>query len=337
MNKETKILVIGALGQIGTELTIALRAKYGIENVIAADRASNINTPGTYRQLDVLNMGMLADIVRKDGITQIYHLAAMLSATGEQNIHAAWELNMNGLLSVLKVATAQQLDKVFWPSSIAVFGPGSPKHLCPQETLTEPNTVYGISKRAGEYWCQYYFEKYGLDVRSIRYPGLISYTSPPGGGTTDYAVDIFHHALESQSYTCFLKEDTCLPMMYMPDAIRATMELMEAPAEQIRVRTAYNLSAMSFSPCDLAAMIKKHIPGFEINYMPDRRQGIADSWPASINDVSAHLDWGWQPAFDLGLMTSDMLKNLNPVRGEKAQQPAMASDVHDNFTRIDEV
>jgi len=252
----------------------------------------------------------LAHLVRKEKVTQIYLLAAMLSANGEQDIHAAWELNMQGLINVLKIAAAQQIDKVFWPSSIAVFGPGSPKHQCPQHTLTEPDTVYGISKRTGEYWCSYYFEKYGVDVRSLRFPGLISHTSAPGGGTTDYAVDIFHRAIAENAYTCFLTEDTCLPMMYMPDAIRATIELMDRPKEDIRIRTSYNLAAMSFAPCDLAAAIQKHIPGFRVNYQPDSRQAIADNWPASINDERAFTDWGWKPQYDLHSMVADMLLNL---------------------------
>jgi nucleoside-diphosphate-sugar epimerase len=324
MKKKTKILVIGACGQIGTELTAALRLKFGDEQVIAADRlmkapANYCNGP--YTQLDVLNSGALAHLVREEEITQIYLLAAMLSASGEQNIQEAWDLNMNGLINVLKIAAAQQLDKVFWPSSIAVFGPGSPKHLCPQETHMEPNTIYGISKRAGEYWCNYYYEKHGVDVRSLRYPGLISWTSPPGGGTTDYAVDIFHQALQKGSYTCYLKVATCLPMMYMPDAVRATLELMDAPKEQIGIRTAYNLSALSFSPRDLAAVIQRHIPGFQMNYRHDYRQAIADSWPASINDLPAHRDWGWQPQYDLGMMVSDMLGNLKRTNLQKLRIP----------------
>jgi len=258
--KIDKILVIGACGQIGTELVTALRSQYGEENVIAAD--INLPKPGTKNHLclDVLDHEKIEAVVKEYGITQIYLLAAMLSANGEQNADAAWKLNVQSLLSVLKIAKEQKLDKVFWPSSIAVFGPGSPKYNCPQQTRIEPNTVYGISKRAGEYWCNYYFEKYGVDVRSIRFPGLISYTAPPGGGTTDYAVSIFHEALENQHYTCFLTEDNCLPMMYMPDAIRATLELMNVPKEKITIRTSYNLAGMSFAPCDIAAEIKKTYP-----------------------------------------------------------------------------
>jgi len=248
--------------------------------------------------------------VRECGITQIYLLAAMLSAKGEQHIEAAWRLNVQSLLSVLKIAAEHKLDKVFWPSSIAVFGPASAKHHTRQHARAEPLTVYGISKKAGEYWCNYYFEKHGVDIRSLRYPGLISYTAPPGGGTTDYAVDIYHQALEQQSYTCFLQEDTCLPMLYMPDAIRATLELMAAPRERISIRTSYNLAGMSFAPCDLYAAIKKHIPQFEIAYAPDHRQAIAQGWPASIDDRQAREDWGWQPAYNLEQMTVDMLFHL---------------------------
>jgi nucleoside-diphosphate-sugar epimerase len=325
-----KILVIGACGQLGTELTTALRGKYCTANVIAADRHTQHSGDGPYVQLDVLNFGALAHFVREEKITQIYLLAAMLSASGEQDIHAAWELNMDGLINVLKIAAAQRLDKIFWPSSIAVFGPGAPKHQCPQDTLIEPNTMYGISKRSGEYWCNYYFEKHGVDVRSVRYPGLISYLTPPGGGTTDYAVDIFHQALAKQSYTCFLKEDTCLPMMYMPDAVRATLELMEAPKENIKVRTAYNLASLSFSPCDLAAVIQTHIQNFDMRYQPDYRQAIADSWPASIDDRAARTDWGWKPAYDLAAMVTDMLQQL---QARKTVNHPIDNYV---FTKIDE-
>lgn len=308
--KQTKILVIGACGQIGTELTAELRKKFGTGQVIAADRKPDDTSAAPYVQLDVLNFGAMADLVRKEQITQVYLLAAMLSATGEQNIHLAWELNMQGLINVLKIAAAQNLDKVFWPSSIAVFGPGSPRYNCPQNTRIEPTTIYGISKRAGEYWCSYYFEKFGVDVRSLRYPGLISHATRPGGGTTDYAIDIFHQAVEKGHYTCFLKEDTCLPMLYMEDAVRATLELMEAPKEDIKTRTAYNLAGMSFAPCDIAAAIRQHIPAFRISYEPDYRQVIADSWPASIKDTQAREEWGWKPNYNLEAMVADMLENL---------------------------
>lgn len=309
-----KILVIGASGQIGVELTLALRNIYGGANVIAADlREENEllkGSGGPYVSLDVMNKEMLHVLVLRQNITQIYLLAAILSATGEKNPNLAWSLNMQSLLNVLDIAREENIHKVYWPSSIAVFGPTSPKQLCPQQTIIEPTTVYGISKYAGEFWCNYYFQRYGVDVRSLRYPGLISYKSAPGGGTTDYAVEIYHDALDEQKYECFLKEDTYLPMMYMPDAIRATIELMEAPAEKIGVRTSYNLSAISFSPKEIAESIRKHIPEFEISYKPDYRQAIADSWPQSIDDSVAGADWGWKPEFDLDRMTGDMLKNL---------------------------
>jgi nucleoside-diphosphate-sugar epimerase len=265
---------------------------------------------GPYVSMDVMNKEMLHVQVIRQNITQVYLLAAILSATGEKNPNLAWNLNMQGLLNVLDIAREEKLHKVYWPSSIAVFGPTSPKQQCPQQTIIEPTTVYGISKYAGEFWCNYYHRRYGVDIRSLRYPGLISYKSAPGGGTTDYAIEIFHEALEEKKYECFLKEDTYLPMMYMPDAIRATIELMEAPASAISVRTAYNLSGMSFSPKEIAAAIKKHIPDFSISYKPDYRQAIADSWPQSIDDSVARNDWGWKQEYDLNKMTSDMLINL---------------------------
>jgi nucleoside-diphosphate-sugar epimerase len=308
-----KILVIGASGQIGVELTLALRKIYGNANVIASDlREQNplLEGTGPYVSLDVMNKEMLHVQVIRQNITQIYLLAAILSATGEKNPNLAWNLNMAGLLNVLDIAREEKIRKVYWPSSIAVFGPTSPKQNCPQQTVIEPTTVYGISKYAGEFWCNYYFQRFGVDVRSIRYPGLISYKSAPGGGTTDYAVEIFHEALEEKKYECFLKEDTYLPMMYMPDAIRATIELMEAPADKIGIRTSYNLSAMSFSPKEIAAEVKKHIPEFQMSYKPDYRQAIADSWPQSIDDAVARRDWGWQHEFDLQKMTADMFANL---------------------------
>jgi len=308
-----KILVIGASGQIGVELTLALRRIYGNANVVASDlREENdlLKGTGPYVSLDVMNKEMLHVQVIRQNITQIYLLAAILSATGEKNPHLAWSLNMQSLLNVLDIAREEKLAKVYWPSSIAVFGPTSPKQNCPQQTIIEPTTVYGISKYAGEFWCNYFFQRYGVDVRSLRYPGLISYKSAPGGGTTDYAVEIFHEALEEKKYSCFLKEDTYLPMMYMPDAIRATIELMEAPAEKINVRTSYNLGGMSFSPKEIAAEIKKHIPEFKIKYEPDYRQAIAESWPASIDDSVARADWHWKEEYDLERMVSDMLLNL---------------------------
>jgi nucleoside-diphosphate-sugar epimerase len=313
MQKE-KILVIGASGQIGVELTLALRKIYGNSSVVASDlREENdlLKGTGPYVSLDIMNKEMLHVQVIRQNITQIYLLAAILSATGEKNPNLAWNLNMQGLLNVLDIAKEENLHKVYWPSSIAVFGPTSPKKNCPQQTIIEPTTVYGISKYAGEFWCNYYNQRYGVDVRSLRYPGLISYKSAPGGGTTDYAVEIFHEALTDKEYTCFLKKDTYLPMMYMPDAIRATIELMEAPAEKISIRTSYNLSSMSFSPEEIAAEIKKYIPEFVMKYTPDYRQAIADSWPQSIDDSYARKDWGWKHDFDISRMTKDMLDNLN--------------------------
>jgi len=312
MAKE-KVLVIGASGQIGVELTLALRKIYGNANVVASDlREENdlLKGTGPYVSMDVMNKEMLHVQVIRQNITQIYLLAAILSATGEKNPNLAWHLNMQGLLNVLDIAREEKLQKVYWPSSIAVFGPTSPKQNCPQRTIIEPSTVYGISKYAGEFWCNYFFGRYGVDVRSIRYPGLISYKSAPGGGTTDYAIEIFHEALDEGKYACFLKEDTYLPMMYMPDAIRATLELMEAPADKVSVRTSYNVSALSFSPREIAAEIKQHIPDFEISYQPDYRQAIANSWPQSIDDSVARADWGWKPEYDLKKMTAEMIGNL---------------------------
>jgi len=310
-----KILVIGASGQIGVELTLALRKIYGNANVVASDlREENdlLKGTGPYVSLDVMNKEMLHVQVIRQNITQVYLLAAILSATGEKNPNLAWSLNMQSLLNVLDIAREENLHKVYWPSSIAVFGPTSPKQKCPQQTIIEPTTVYGISKYAGEFWCNYFHHRYKVDVRSLRYPGLISYKSEPGGGTTDYAVDIFYKAKREKTYECFLKEDTYLPMMYMPDAIRATIELMEAPANKISVRTSYNLSGMSFSPKEIAAEIKKHVPDFSISYKPDYRQPIADSWPQSIDDAVARKDWGWKEEFNLAQMTKDMLENLVP-------------------------
>ena len=309
-----RILVIGASGQIKVELTLALRKMYGNANVVASDlREENdlLKGTGPYVSLDVMNKEMLHVQVIRQNITQIYLLAAILSATGEKNPHLAWSLNMQSLLNVLDIAREENLHKVYWPSSIAVFGPTSPKQNCPQQTIIEPTTVYGISKYAGEFWCNYFHQRYKVDVRSLRYPGLISYKSEPGGGTTDYAVEIFYKAIQEKKYECFLREDTYLPMMYMPDAIRSTIELMEADASKISVRTSYNLSAMSFSPKEIAAEIKKHIPDFSISYKPDYRQPIADSWPQSIDDTVARKDWNWKEEFTLEAMAKDMLENLN--------------------------
>jgi nucleoside-diphosphate-sugar epimerase len=308
-----KILVIGACGQIGVELTLELRKIYGGHNVIASDlRAENdlLKGTGPYVSLDVMNKEMLHVQVIRQNITQIYLLAAILSATGEKNPNLAWSLNMTSLLNVLEIAKDENVHKVYWPSSIAVFGPTSPKINCPQQTIIEPITVYGISKFAGEFWCNYFNQRFDIDVRSLRYPGLISYKSEPGGGTTDYAVEIFHAAVEENHFDCFLKEDTYLPMMYMPDAIRATIELMEAPVEKISVRTSYNISGVSFSPKEIADEIKNHLPDFTISYHPDYRQAIAQSWPQSIDDSVARADWGWKPKYDLRALTAEMLKNV---------------------------
>jgi nucleoside-diphosphate-sugar epimerase len=305
------ILVIGSSGQIGTELVEELRKMYGNDKVVASD----IKTPqqeqsGPFEIVDILNKEQLLSIVKKYQVTQVYLLAALLSATAEKNPEFGWQLNMESLFNVLNLAKEGIIKKVYWPSSIAVFGPTTPRVNTPQLTIMEPTTVYGISKQAGERWCEYYFNKYDVDVRSIRYPGLIGYKSLPGGGTTDYAVDIYHQALKTGNYTCFLSENTYLPMMYMPDAIRATIELMHAKAADVKIRSSYNLGGISFSPKEIAAEIKKHLPNFEISYNVDERQKIADSWPQSINDVAAQEDWGWRHHYDLNAMTIDMLKHL---------------------------
>lgn len=308
-----KILVIGAAGQLGSELTKSLADQFGGDQVIATDLRDSAKAEFDYCRfevLDVLNKEGVRDLVKEEKVTQIYHLAAVLSATGEKNPHFAWHLNMDSLLSVLELAKDLKLDKIYWPSSIAVFGPNTPKIDTPQYCVKEPNTVYGISKQAGERWCEYYFEKYGVDVRSLRYPGLIGYKSLPGGGTTDYAVDIYHKALAGEKFECFLREDSYLPMMYMPDAIKATLELMNAPRESVKIRSSYNLSGMSFAPREIYESIKMHVPDFQIEYKPDFRQAIADSWPDSIDDSRARQDWGWKPDYDLNAMTEDILKNL---------------------------
>jgi nucleoside-diphosphate-sugar epimerase len=309
----TKILIIGACGQIGTELTQKLRSVYGTENVIASDiRKLNIDVVnnGPFEVVNALDFNQIEHLVEKYQIDEVYLMAALLSATAEKNPAFAWDLNMNSLFHVLNLAKAGKIKKIFWPSSIAVFGPTTPRINTPQYTVMEPSTVYGISKQAGERWCEYYHNKFGVDVRSIRYPGLISWTTLPGGGTTDYAVDIYYKALEDKKYTCFLSENTALPMMYMDDAIKATISIMQAPAEQVKIRSAYNLSAVSFTPKEIAESIKKHIPEFTIDYAPDFRQAIADSWPASIDDSAARADWGWKNDYDMEKMTSVMLENL---------------------------
>ena len=319
--KQEKILIIGAGGQIGVELTMALRRVYGTDNVIASDiREAHplLKDSGPYEIVNAMDAAAIHALVKKENITQIYLLAALLSATGEKDPHKAWAINMQSLLQVLELGVQEKLTKIYWPSSIAVFGPTTPTTNTPQQTVVEPRTVYGISKYAGELWCQYYNQRWGLDVRSMRYPGLISWKSEPGGGTTDYAVEIYHEALKHKKYTSFLSENTYLPMMYMDDAIRATIELMEAPAEQMKTRMAYNLSAMSFSPKEIAASIQKHIPDFTIDYAPDFRQAIADGWPKSIDDSTAREHWNWKPEFDLDKMTADMLMHLK----EKMMQQA---------------
>jgi len=305
--------VTGACGQIGTELVAALREKHGWKNVIASDilpATDEMQAGGVYMKLDVLNKKKLAYTITHLGIGEIYHLAAVLSAKGEQNPIGAWDLNMQGLLNVLEVARDRKLKKVFWPSSIAVFGPDSMPAVCFQNSKCDPLTVYGVSKMAGEYWVRYYKRNYGLDVRSLRYPGLISHSAPAGGGTTDYAVDIFHSAIATGLYTCFLKAHTALPMMFMADAIRATLELMAAPRAKLSVETSYNISAMNFTPAEITEELRKHIPELEVDYVPDVRQQIADSWPQSVNDRQAHEDWGWQHAYDLPLMVTEMINAL---------------------------
>jgi nucleoside-diphosphate-sugar epimerase len=312
-----KILVIGANGQIGTELVMALRIKYGSDHVIASDvhQADHpVMKEGPFELVDVLDNDSLHTLFKKYRPTQVYLLAAILSATGERQPKIAWDLNMTGLIHVLDLALEFKTAKVFWPSSIAVFGPHSPKDETPQFCIMDPNTVYGFSKLAGERWCEYYYIKYGLDVRSVRYPGLIGWRSDPGGGTTDYAVNIFHEALAHGKYESFLAADIALPMMYMDDAIRATLQLMSAPSYKLSIRSSYNLAGMSFTPAQLAAEIKKHLPDFEISYKQfDPRQAIADTWPHSIDDSYARDDWGWQPEFDLEKITADMLTNLKGI------------------------
>ena len=312
-NRNEKILVVGACGQIGVELTLQLRKMYGEAAVIASDLREEhplLKGSGPYISLDIMNKETLHVLVLRYNITQVYLLAAILSATGEKNPLLAWHINMRSLLNVLDVAKEENLHKIYWPSSIAVFGPSTPKIDTAQHTIIEPSTIYGISKFAGELWCDYYYHRYNVDIRSLRYPGLISYKSQPGGGTTDYAIEIFHDAINKKTYNSFLKEDTYLPMMYMPDAIRATIDLMHADADKLTVRSSYNLNGMSFSPKEIANEIKKHIPDFTITYEPDSRQQIADSWPQSIDDAAAQKDWGWKPEYDLSRMTEDMLKNI---------------------------
>ena len=310
---QKSILILGACGQIGTELTLALRELYGNEQVVASDireGADSLMNSGPFELLDATNYEAIEDVIMYHEIEEVYLMAAMLSATAEKFPERAWNLNMNSLFNILNLAKERKIEKVFWPSSIAVFGPNTPKDNTPQSTIMEPSTVYGISKQSGERWCSYYYHKFGVDVRSVRYPGLISWKTLPGGGTTDYAIEIYHEALEKGSYTCFLNEDVKLPMMFMDDAIRATIKLMDCNPEKISVRSSYNLAAMSFSPADISASIKKHIPNFKVSYSPDFRQSIAETWPSSIDDSKAKEDWGWESKFDLENTTVEMLKHL---------------------------
>lgn len=309
-----KTLIIGAGGQIGTELTLALRKKWGKDQVIASDikseKPANLSE-GPYAALDILNRDAVREFIINEKIETVYLLAALLSATAEKQPDFAWKLNMEGLFTILDLAKEGYLKQIFWPSSIAVFGPTTPRDHTPQFTVMEPSTVYGISKQAGERWCEYYNQRYQVDVRSLRYPGLISYKSPPGGGTTDYAVDIFYQAKKSGSYECFLSEDTALPMMFMDDAIRATIELMEAPREHLSIKSSYNLGGISFTPKEIAASIQEHMPEFTIRYAPDFRQAIADSWPKSIDDSYAQSDWNWKSEYNLSDLTREMLENID--------------------------
>ena len=316
------ILILGAGGQIGGELTIKLRSIYGDDNVIASDIRESIfhqELNGPFEMLDATDKEAILATIKKYKVTQVYLLAALLSATGEKFPGKAWDLNMTSLLAVLDLAKEKHIKQVYWPSSIAAFGPTTPKQNTPQRTIMEPSTVYGISKISGEFWCNYYYEKYGVDIRSIRYPGIISWKTKPGGGTTDYAVDIFFKAVEKGSYECFLREDTRLPMMYMQDAVDATIQLMQADAKDIKIRTSYNLSAIDFTPKELSEEIKKHIPDFEITYKPDFRQEIADSWPQSIDDSHARTEWNWSHKFDISSMTQDIIKNLQAQKNQELE------------------
>ena len=316
MGKE-KILIIGASGQLGTELVEALRNIYGASSVVASDIRKSDNPvfeTGPFETLDILDLAKWKDILQRHQPTQVYHLAALLSATAEQNPEFAWKLNMQGLFHVLDAAREEgsSIGRVYWPSSIAAFGPNTPRFETPQYGPMDPTTVYGISKYAGELYIQYYFQRYGVDTRSLRYPGLIGHKSDPGGGTTDYAVGIYHDALKGEVHDCFLKEGTILPMLYMPDAVKATLDVMHADPEKIKMRMSYNLAGMSFAPEEIADSIKEHIPDFQIAYNPDYRQAIADTWPAVIDDSLAREHWGWKPAYDLASMTKDMLENIAP-------------------------
>jgi nucleoside-diphosphate-sugar epimerase len=314
MSKQTNILVIGANGQLGTELTTSLQDQYGYEHVIASDIHLPKKSNSIFEPLDVLDKDKIAQLIAQHEIREVYLLAAILSAKGEQNPVLTWQVNVEGLMNVLELARDGKVSKVFWPSSIAVFGATTPKQHTPQETITSPATMYGISKLAGERLCAYYANKFGVDVRSIRYPGLVGYKARPGGGTTDFAVDIFHKALDKTPYRCFLTENTTLPLMYMPDAVRATVELMQADVDKISVRSSYNLAGFSSSPADMAEVIKAMTPSFKISYKPDFRQQIAESWPNSIDDSQAREDWQWLPEYNLKGMADDMLENLKKLK-----------------------
>jgi len=325
MSKRTmkRILVTGACGQIGSELTMALRERYGNENVVAAGHrtqpSEKLRTSGPFVFIDVTRRETVEEVVRKYDIDTIYHLAAILSAVGEKNPQLAWRVNMDGLYNILEIAREYDLVRVFWPSSIAVFGPETPRENTPQETVLRPTTMYGVTKVAGELLCDYYFRRFGVDVRGVRYPGVISSETPPGGGTTDYAVEMFYEAIKHKRYTCFVREDTVLPMIYMPDCIKAAIQLMEADLSKLKHHTGFNLAAMSFSAGELAAEIRKHIPDFVCEYKPDFRQEIADTWPRTIDDSAAREEWGWEPEYDLASMTADMLEKLRSRMARKGE------------------
>ncbi|MEM3069639.1 MAG: L-threonine 3-dehydrogenase [Candidatus Bathyarchaeia archaeon] len=316
-----RVLVTGALGQLGSELTPKLREIYGVENVIASDiksKPSKVLESGPFELLDVTDLQKVRGIIKKHEINMIYHLAAILSASGELKPQQAWQVNIDGLRNILEVAREFDVEKVFFPSSIAVFGPETPREMTPQDTVMRPRTIYGISKVAGELLCDYYYYKYGLDVRGVRYPGIISSEAPPGGGTTDYAVEMFYYAVKEESYTCFVRKDTVLPMIYMPDALRAAIELMEADISRLKHHNSFNVSGLSFSAGELEEEIRKHIPNFTVEYKPDFRQAIADTWPKSIDDSAAREEWGWRPSYNLSKMTEDMIRRLKE-RCEKGE------------------
>jgi nucleoside-diphosphate-sugar epimerase len=336
MCPKAKILVIGACGGIGPELTIALRSFYGKASVVAAGEFSRGCRQGACRQLDLSDKTMLSDLIRQDQITQIFLLPGTCTAGPGQDASGERDRQVTSLVHILEAAAEHSLDKVFWPSSNQVFGPGMPKHSCRQETAARPDSPCGISKLTGEYWCKHYFEKHGLDFRSIRLPALVFPAATPSGDLISYAAEMVRHALDKKTYTCYLREDSCLPVIYLPDAIRAVLMLMEAPAPQLSVRTSYNLSGLSFSPCDLAAEIRKYLPDFRVTYEPDSRQAVANQLPVSVNDQAARLDWLWRPAFGLGSMVADILKQTGQTKKSWEQLPAPAFDDQYCFTRIDE-